>query len=87
MPDFSKTDFYWKIGWDNLCMAVIVQAAKDKAGYFFLGENFQYFTSGKIDGPTMWKQIQENYKLYGHWCQPNELVDSMRDVRKEGMRW
>lgn len=87
LPKGQYEDRYWKVGWDNLCMAVIIQAAKDKAGYFFLGDNFQYFTSGKIDGKALWKQIEENYKLYGTWCQPMEIFDSMRDIRKEGVRF
>ena len=82
-PELPETDYYWKIGWDNLCMAVIIQAAKDKAGWFFLGEDFQYFTSGKIDGPALWKQIQENYETYGSWCQPLEVYDSMRRVYEQ----
>lgn len=82
-PTLPKQDFYWKPGWDMLCMAVIIQAAKDKAKYFFYSDYFNYFVTDRLNGPALWDQIQENYKKYGHWCQPNDLYDSMRDVRKE----
>lgn len=82
-PTLQKQDFYWKHGWELLCMSVIIQAAKDKARYFFYSDDFAFFTSGKISGPALWEQIEENYNNYGHWCQPNDLYDSMRDVRKE----
>ena len=84
-PDLPKTDKYWKKGWEMLCMAVIIQAAKDKAKYFFYSDHFRCFVSDRVDGPALWNQIQENYKLYGHWCQPIDLYDSMRDVKKEDL--
>ena len=82
-PDLPEADNYWKQGWDMLCMAVIIQAAKDRAKYFFFSDHFKFFVSDRIDGPALWYQIQDNYKKHGHWCQPNELADSMRRNKED----
>lgn len=56
-----------RYGFERLCSAVVVQAAKDKAWWFFESPAIKLYLSDRVDPLTLLRQIQENYKLYGRW--------------------
>ena len=57
----------YKYGFERLCAAVVAQAAKDKAWWFFESESIKLYLSERIDPLALEIQIKENYKVYGRW--------------------
>ena len=66
-PDLEETGYIHKYGFERLCSAVIVQAAKDKAWWFFESEAIKLYLSDRVDPLALMWQIKENYKVYGRW--------------------
>lgn len=56
-----------KYGFERLCSAVVAQAAKDKAWWFFESEAIKLYLSEKVDPLALMWQIKENYNVYGRW--------------------
>lgn len=61
------SEVIYKYGFERLCSAVVAQAAKDKAWWFFESEAIKLYLSEKIDPLDLMYQIKENYKVYGRW--------------------
>ena len=67
-PDIvCDVDYVPSVGFERLCSAVVAQAAKDKAWWFFESEAIRLYLSDKVDPLELMWQIKENYKLYGRW--------------------
>lgn len=62
-----ESEVIYKYGFERLCSAVVAQAAKDKAWWFFESEAIKLYLSEKIDPKDLMRQIKENYKVYGRW--------------------
>ena len=56
-----------RYGFERLCAAVVAQAAKDKAWWFFESEGIKLYLSEDIDPLALEVQIKENYNVYGRW--------------------
>lgn len=52
-------------GYERLVIAVVAQAAKDHCKSFFFEENNIFLK--KLDGPTLWNQIEKNFAEHGKW--------------------
>ena len=57
----------YKYGFERLCSAVVAQAAKDKAWWFFESPAIRLYLSDRIDPLTLERQIKSNYKKFGRW--------------------
>lgn len=66
------------VGYEELAMAIVAQAAKDRCRSFFFSEWFIFLTSGRISGPALWKGVQHNFKTLGRWSVTNEIAGSYR---------
>ena len=67
-PDLSCDKYYIpRVGFERLCAAVVAQAAKDKAWWFFESEGIKLYLSEDIDPRALMWNIKENYKIYGRW--------------------
>lgn len=67
-PDLSHDEEYIpSIGFERLCAAVVAQAAKDKAWWFFESEAIKLYLTERVDPLALEVQIKENYKVYGRW--------------------
>lgn len=66
-PELTWEDVVPRIGFEQLCAAVVAQAAKDKAWWFFESEAIKLYLSERVDPLALMIQIQENYKVYGRW--------------------
>lgn len=67
-PDIVlDADYVPREGFERLCSAVVAQAAKDKAWWFFESEAIKLYLSERIDPKELMWQIKENYKVYGRW--------------------
>ena len=60
-------DYIPRIGFERLCAAVVAQAAKDRAWWFFESEAIKLYLSEGIDPRALMYQIKDNYKVYGRW--------------------
>lgn len=65
--ELKKSEMIPKYGFERLCSAVVAQAAKDKAWWFFESEAIKLYLSDRVDPLNLMYQIKENYKLYGRW--------------------
>ena len=61
------SEVIYKYGFERLCSAVVAQAAKDKAWWFFESEAIRLYLSEKIDPLELMYQIKDNYKRFGRW--------------------
>lgn len=61
------SEVIYKYGFERLCSAVVAQAAKDKAWWFFESEAIRLYLSDKVDPLELMYQIKSNYKVYGRW--------------------
>ena len=66
-PELEETKYIHKYGFERLCSAVIVQAAKDKAWWFFESPAIKLYLSDRIDPLALERQIKNNYEVYGRW--------------------
>lgn len=66
-PELEQTKFIYKYGFERLCSAVVAQAAKDKAWWFFESPAIKLYLSDGIDPLALERQIKSNYELYGRW--------------------
>ena len=67
-PNISYDEEYIpRIGFERLCAAVVAQAAKDKAWWFFESEAIKLYLTERVDPLALEVQIKDNYKLYGRW--------------------
>ena len=60
-------DYVPQVGFERLCSAVVAQAAKDKAWWFFESEAIKLYLSDRIDPLALMCQIKSNYEVYGRW--------------------
>lgn len=63
----EKGEIIPKFGFERLCSAVVVQAAKDKAWWFFRSPAIKLYLSDRIDPLALERQIKSNYEMYGRW--------------------
>lgn len=56
-----------RYGFERLCSAVVAQAAKDKAWWFFESPAIKLYLSDKVDPLALMHQIKDNYKNFGRW--------------------
>lgn len=67
-PDLSHDEEYIpSVGFERLCAAVVAQAAKDKAWWFFESEAIKLYLTERVDPLALERQIKENYEVYGRW--------------------
>ena len=66
-PELTWEDVVPRIGFERLCAAVVAQAAKDKAWWFFESEAIKLYLTERVDPLALERQIKENYKIYGRW--------------------
>lgn len=67
-PDILwDADYVPRVGFERLCSAVVAQAAKDKAWWFFESEAIKLYLSERIDPIAIMEQIKSNYEVYGRW--------------------
>ena len=67
-PNISNDEVYIpRIGFERLCAAVVAQAAKDKAWWFFESEAIKLYLTERVDPLALEVQIKENYNVYGRW--------------------
>lgn len=57
----------YKYGFERLCSAVVAQAAKDKAWWFFESPAIRVYLSDRIDPLALERQIKSNYNKFGRW--------------------
>jgi hypothetical protein len=57
----------YKYGFERLCSAVVAQAAKDKAWWFFESPAIRVYLSDRIDPLALERQIKDNYNKFGRW--------------------
>lgn len=62
-----KTEVIYKYGFERLCSAVVAQAAKDKAWWFFESPVIRLYLSDNVDPLVLMYQIKDNYKRFGRW--------------------
>lgn len=60
-------DYIPRVGFERLCSAVVAQAAKDKAWWFFESEAIKLYLSERVDPIAIMEQIKSNYEVYGRW--------------------
>lgn len=76
-PDIlCDSDYVPRVGFERLCSAVVVQAAKDKAWWFFESEAIRLYLSERVDPIAIMEQIKENYKVYGRWSATDTKAES-----------
>lgn len=56
-----------RYGFERLCAAVVAQAAKDRAWWFFESEVIKLYLTERVDPLALERQIKENYEVYGRW--------------------
>lgn len=66
-PELTWEDVVPRVGFERLCAAVVAQAAKDKAWWFFESEAIKLYLTERVDPIAIMEQIKENYKIYGKW--------------------
>lgn len=64
--------------YEELAMAIVAQAAKDRCRSFFFSEWFIFLTSGRISGPHLWKGVKNNFDTLGRWSVMAEINGSYR---------
>lgn len=57
----------YRYGFERLCSAVVAQAAKDQAWWFFESPAIKLYLSDRIDPIALERQIKDNYKNFGRW--------------------
>jgi len=62
-----ESGMVYKYGFERLCSAVVAQAAKDKAWWFFESPAIRVYLSDRIDPIALMCQIKDNYKNFGRW--------------------
>lgn len=62
-----KSKTVYKYGFERLCSAVVAQAAKDKAWWFFESPAIRVYLSDRIDPLALERQIKSNYEKFGRW--------------------
>lgn len=83
-PDICwDMDYVPRIGFERLCSAVVAQAAKDKAWWFFESEVIKLYLSERIDPLALERQIKENYAVYGRWSAVDTKAKSWYGKDKE----
>lgn len=83
-PDISwDMDYIPSIGFERLCSAVVAQAAKDKAWWFFESEAIKLYLSERVDPIAIMKQIKSNYEVYGRWSATDTKAESWIGKVKE----
>ena len=83
-PDISfDADYIPRVGFERLCSAVVAQAAKDRAWWFFESEAIKLYLSEGIDPRALMWQIKENYKVYGRWSATDTKASSWFGKEKE----
>lgn len=65
--DILETTERCEEAYHRLIMAIVKTAAKQRDRKFFYSDWFMMLMP-RIDGPALWKQIEENYREYGNWC-------------------
>lgn len=73
----------YRYGFERLCSAVVAQAAKDKAWWFFESEVIKLYLSEMVDPLALERQIKENYKVYGRWSATDTKAESWYGKVKE----
>lgn len=73
-----------KNGFERLLSAVVVQAAKDKAWWFFESEIIKLYLSDRVDPLVLERQIKENYKVYGRWSATDTKADNWYGKENKG---
>lgn len=76
-------DYVSREGFERLCSAVVAQAAKDKAWWFFESEAIKLYLSERVDPWALMWQIKENYEVYGRWSAMDTKADSWLGKVKE----
>ena len=61
------SEVIYRYGFERLCAAVVAQAAKDKAWWFFESSAIRLYLTERVDPIAIMEQIKENYKVYGRW--------------------
>lgn len=82
-PELEETRYIHKYGFERLCSAVIVQAAKDKAWWFFESEAIKLYLSEMVDPLALERQIKSNYAMYGRWSATDTKAESWLGKVKE----
>lgn len=76
-------DYVPSAGFERLCSAVVAQAAKDKAWWFFESEAIKLYLSERIDPIALMEQIKTNYKVYGRWSATDTKASGWYSKEKE----
>ena len=76
-------DYVPSVGFERLCSAVVAQAAKDKAWWFFESEAIKLYLSERVDPIAIMKQIKMNYEVYGRWSATDTKADAWLGKVKE----
>lgn len=83
-PDIVyDADYIPSVGFERLCSAVVAQAAKDKAWWFFESEAIKLYLSERIDPLALERQIKSNYEVYGRWSAVDTKAKSWYGKVKE----
>lgn len=83
-PDILwDADYVPRVGFERLCSAVVAQAAKDKAWWFFESEAIKLYLSERVDPLALERQIKSNYEMYGRWSATDTKADSWLGKVKE----
>lgn len=83
-PDICyDMDYIPSVGFERLCSAVVAQAAKDKAWWFFESEAIKLYLSERVDPIAIMKQIKSNYAMYGRWSATDTKADAWLGKVKE----
>ncbi len=83
-PDICwDMDYVPRVGFERLCSAVVAQAAKDKAWWFFESEAIKLYLSESVDPIAIMKQIKSNYEVYGRWSATDTKAESWIGKVKE----
>lgn len=76
-PDILyDADYIPRVGFERLCCAIVVQAAKDRAWWFFESEAIKLYLTSRIDPIALMTQIKENYKQFGRWSATDTKAES-----------
>lgn len=81
--ELEKGEIIPRYGFERLCSAVVAQAAKDKAWWFFESEAIKLYLSERVDPRALMYQIKENYKIYGRWSATDTKADAWLGKVKE----
>ncbi len=75
-------DYVPRIGFERLCSAVVAQAAKDKAWWFFESEAIKLYLSERVDPIAIMRQIKSNYEVYGRWSATDSWLGKVKEDKE-----